>query len=189
MTDIALLEKITYALDTALHVRDEYTHSHSNRVIGIAMELGEKFNLSSVELSILKVCARFHDIGKIGIPDNILLKPGKLTDNEFEVIKTHTQIGAAIISKINLPNIDVFADIILYHHEWFDGSGYPTGLVAHDIPLCSRILAVVDSYDAMTSRRSYRDILPVEQAIKIIKSETGQHFDPEVAEVFLKSIT
>jgi len=188
MQETDFLEKITAALDTALHERDEYTHSHSSRVINVATELGEKFNLSPAELKILRICARFHDIGKIGIPDSILLKPGKLTDDEFAIIKSHSQIGASIISKIDMPDIDVYVDIILYHHEWFDGSGYPSGLAGNDIPLCSRIIAVADSYDAMTSRRTYRDGLPLETVLKIMKEETGQHFDPAVSEVFFKLI-
>lgn len=186
--EIDFLDKITMALDAALNKRDEYTHSHSSRVISIATMLGEKFNLSSAELNIMKTCAQFHDVGKIGIPDNILLKPGKLTIEEFEIIKTHSQIGASIISKIDMPDIDVYVDIILHHHEWFDGSGYPSALVGSDIPLCSRIITVADSYDAMTSCRTYREGLPLEKVLKIMKEETGQHFDPAVAEVFFKLI-
>ena len=188
MQEIDFLEKITVALDTALHQRDEYTHLHSSRVINVATELGEKFNFSAAELKVLKMCARFHDIGKIGIPDSILLKPGKLTDEEFAIIRTHSQIGASILSKIDMPDIDVYADIILHHHEWFDGSGYPSGLAGNDIPLCSRIISVADSYDALTSSRTYRDSLPIETTLKIMREETGRHFDPKVSEVFFKLI-
>ncbi len=188
MQEIDFMDKITTALDMALHKRDEYTHSHSSRVVDVATKLGEKFNLSPAELKVLRICARFHDIGKIGIPDSILLKPGKLTDSEFTVIKTHSQIGVSIINKIDMPDIDVYVDIILYHHEWFDGSGYPAGIKGNDIPLCSRIIAVADSYDAMTSRRTYRDSLPIETVLKIMKEETGRHFDPAVSEVFFKII-
>jgi putative nucleotidyltransferase with HDIG domain len=157
-------------------------------VVDVAFELGEKLHLSPAELKILKICARFHDIGKIGTPDSILLKPDKLTDGEFTIIKTHSQIGASIVSKIDMPDVDVYVDIILYHHEWFDGSGYPSGISGNDIPLCSRIIAVADSYDAMTSRRTYRESLPLETVLKIMKEETGQHFDPTVSEVFFKLI-
>ena len=188
MQEIDFLDKITDALDAALHKRDEYTHSHSSRVINVSIELGRKFNLSPAEIQILGTCARFHDVGKIGIPDNILLKEGKLTDGEFEIIKTHSQIGMSIISRIDMPDIDIFANTILHHHEWFDGSGYPNGLVGDDIPLYSRIIAVADSFDAMTSRRTYRDELPRELALKIMKEETGTHFDPDVSEVFFKLI-
>ena len=127
-----------------------------------------------------------HDVGKIGIPDSVINKPGRLTEEEYDVIKTHSVIGSQILSKTTeMPRMAVGAH---WHHERFDGTGYPDGLAGHDIPEEARILAVADAYDAMTSRRSYRDALPQDVVRKEIEDEKGKQFDPEFADIMLKMI-
>ncbi len=185
-TDV--LEQISEALDYALRRRDEYTHDHSSRVVDLAMALGRKCGLKAGELSMLRACARFHDIGKIGIPDSILLKPGRLTPDEFSVITSHSDIGATIIGRVNIPLIDDYAKVILQHHEWMDGSGYPDGIAGSDICLGARIISIADCYDAMVSRRTYGDSMPREVALEIMRSETGTHFDPGLTEAFFQLV-
>lgn len=186
--DVDFLERISEALDFALRHRDEYTHAHSNRVVDLSMELGRKCGLRPGELSLLHACARFHDIGKIGIPDRILLKPGPLTPAEFAVIKTHSKVGATIIDRVKVPHIEDYVDVILHHHERMDGTGYPDGLVGQDICVGARIVAIADCYDAMVSRRTYRDGLSHVTALQTMREETGTHFDPPLAEAFFRLV-
>jgi len=186
--DVDFLERVSDALDYALRHRDEYTHSHSNRVVELSVALGRKCGLSPGAVNMLHACARFHDIGKIGIPDSILLKPDVLTAEEFEIIKTHSRIGATIISRVNVPLIDEYVDAILHHHERIDGTGYPDGLAGDDICLSARIISLADCYDAMVSRRTYRDSLPHATALQIMRDETGTHFDPGLAETFFRLV-
>jgi HD-GYP domain-containing protein (c-di-GMP phosphodiesterase class II) len=131
--------------------------------------------------------AKFHDIGKVGIPDNILNKPGRLDVNEFKVMKTHTHIGMRIaLESIDLQDI---AELIYHHHERWDGNGYPEGLSRTDIPIECRILSIVDSYDAMTNDRPYRNALTHEEAIEEIKKNAGSQFDPELVAIFCDLIS
>ncbi len=171
-------------LRRTVDAKDTYTRGHSDRVSEYSVLIGKKLKLSEDKLKLLKIGGLFHDIGKIGIPDSILLKTSKLTNDEYNEIKKHPSIGAHI-----LENSSIFKDIIpivLYHHEKFDGCGYPAKLKGEDIPFLARIVAVADTFDAMTSKRSYRDAL----ALDIVKQEfikfSGTQFDPVVAKVFLE---
>ena len=163
--------------------KDSYTRGHSDRVSKYSVLIGEALGLSNSELELLKVGGLFHDIGKIGIPDSVLLKEGKLTDEEYNEIKKHPSIGAHI-----LENSEVFNElipIILHHHEKYNGTGYPDRLKENEIPRLARIVAVADTFDAMTSKRSYRDPLPLEVVKNEIKKFSGIQFDPYVADAFL----
>ena len=145
--------------------------------------IGEKLGLPEEQIKTLRIGGLFHDIGKIGIPDSILLKPGKLTDDEYSEIKNHPSIGAHILGSAK-----IFQDIIpivKHHHEKYDGNGYPSRLKGDEIPYLARIAAVADTFDAMTSRRSYRGPIDVEQVKEEIKRCEGTQFDPQIAEVFL----
>jgi len=173
-----------FAFVKALQARDEYTQRHSNRVTGLALMIGKAFGCSTEELDILNVAGRLHDIGKIGIRDDILLKPGKLLQEEFEIIKEHPVIGSEIVEQLGLWGRE--QKIIRHHHERYDGKGYPDGLKKEQIPLLSRILFVCDAYDAMASDRPYRSEMPKDQIIQIIKKGSGTQFDPDIIKVFLK---
>lgn len=186
MTDlIDSLDRVMEALDAALAIRDLSTHSHSNRVVSLAHQLGEACGLEPMELAVLNSCAHFHDIGKIGIPDGILRKPGKLTQGEYQVIMRHASIGGELIRRINIPGIGAFATVVEHHHERIDGKGYPHGLAGDDIPLMSRIISIVDSYDAITSRRDYHEASRSEIALDTIARDRGNHYDPELVDLFL----
>lgn len=166
-----------------VEAKDPYTRGHSDRVSEYAVLLGKKLKLPNEDIEKLKIGGLFHDIGKIGIPDSILLKESKLTDEEYLKIKEHPVIGYNI-----LENADMFKnilDIIKYHHERFDGNGYPEKLAGTNIPYLARITSIVDSFDAMTSRRSYRDSLPMDVVKSEILQNFGSQFDPEIGIVFL----
>ncbi len=171
-----------YAFVKAIEARDPYTEQHSNRVTRIAMVIGRQMGCSEEELGILNTAGYLHDIGKIGIRDQILLKPASLTTEEFDVIKRHPVIGAEIVGHLGLWARE--QEIIRYHHERFDGSGYPDGLKGRDIPLLSRILAVADVYDSLSSDRAYRKRMPEGQILKLIDDNCGRHFDPEIVAAF-----
>ena len=167
-----------------VEAKDAYTRGHSDRVSAYSVLIGEALGLSEDDLKTLKIGGLFHDIGKIGIPDSILLKTDKLDDEEYSEIKNHPAIGAHILS-----NATIFKDIIpivKHHHKRFDGHGYPGKLKGEEIPYLARIATVADSFDAMTSKRSYRDSLPIDVVKEEIKKNSGTQFDPEIAEVFLK---
>lgn len=167
-----------------VEAKDAYTRGHSDRVSEYSVLIGKALGLPEEDLKILKIGGLFHDIGKIGIPDSILLKTTKLDDEEYSEIKNHPSIGAHILS-----NATIFKDIIpivKHHHERFDGRGYPGKLQGEDIPYFVRIAAVADSFDAMTSKRSYRDSLPMNVVIDEIEKNSGTQFDPKIAEIFLK---
>lgn len=170
-------------LRQTVEAKDPYTRGHSDRVSEFAVLIGTKMGLDEKTIHILKIGGLFHDIGKIGIPDSILLKESKLSDDEYSQIKNHPTIGAHILG-----NATVFQDIIpivKYHHERYDGRGYPSQLAGTDIPLIARITAVADAFDAMTSKRTYRDSLPMEKVISEFQRCRGTQFDPELTDVFL----
>ena len=170
-------------LRQTVEAKDPYTRGHSDRVSEFAVLIGTKMGLDEKTIHILKIGGLFHDIGKIGIPDSILLKESKLSDDEYSQIKNHPTIGAHILG-----NATVFQDIIpivKYHHERYDGRGYPSQLAGTDIPLIARITAVADAFDAMTSKRTYRDSLPIEKVKEEIERCSGTQFDPEIAKLFL----
>ncbi len=171
-------------LRKTVEVKDVYTRGHSDRVSEYALLIGEKLNLPPDQMKTLKIGALFHDIGKIGIPDAILLKTDKLTDDEYSEIKNHPAIGAHILS-----NASIFADIIpivKHHHERYDGKGYPSRLAGEDIPYLARIVSVADTFDAMTSHRSYRQALDFDYTMNEIERCKGTQFDPAIADVFLE---
>lgn len=163
--------------------KDHYTEGHSIRVAKLCDLLAEKLEFSDEEKSNLHTAAYFHDVGKIGIPDNILLKTEKLTDEEYDIMKLHTIISSNIFSMS-----DLFKDIvpiIKSHHERYDGKGYPEGIKGQNIPQLSRALSICDSFDAMVSKRSYKGITPAEYAISEIKKYSGKQFDPKYANKFI----
>ena len=172
-----------YAFVNALEVRDLYTQQHSSRVTEISIVIGEALGCTSEELDVLNFAGHLHDIGKIGIPDNILLKPGRLNREEFETIKTHPVIGANIVEQLGLWEME--RQIIKYHHERYDGTGYPEGLKGDKIPFLARILSVADVYDAISSDRAYRKKMEESKVLSIITEGSGTQFDPQIVEVFL----
>jgi len=180
-----LLNVIT-TLVYSIEAKDSYTRGHSERVSTIAMLMAEDMGLSSEERDALKWASMLHDIGKIGVPEQILKKAGKLTQEEFSYIKEHPTKGYTILSPINQLNESFSA--IHHHHERYDGTGYPSGLKGKDIPLYARVIAIADTYDAMTSRRSYRRNKSREDAIVEIISVKGTQLDPELVEIFLKVV-
>ena len=173
-----------YAFVEAIEARDPYTKQHSTRVSSYAISIARAMGYSQGEIDGLNVAGNLHDIGKIGIPDHILLKPNKLTDEEYEFIKKHPVIGSNIVKHLYMWTDE--QKIIRHHHERWDGQGYPDQLSGEDIPILSRILAVADVYDAMTSDRSYRKKLKDDAVVKMIKENKGTQFDPKIVSAFLK---
>lgn len=173
------------ALVAALRVRDSYTQLHSDRVVGLAVELGVACRLDTHELFLLKMGACFHDIGKIGIPDQILLKPAELTDEERTVMRSHPDKGAEIVGQLFVEGAEGIATTVRHHHEHYDGEGYPNRLRGEAIPLYSRMISLADSYDAMVTRRPYNPGKTHEQAIAVIRSEAGSKLDPYLSRKFL----
>ena len=170
-------------LRQTVEAKDPYTRGHSDRVSEFSVLIGKKMGLDDETLHTLKIGGLFHDIGKIGIPDSILLKESKLSDEEYSQIKNHPTIGAHMLG-----DAAVFKDIIpivKHHHERFDGRGYPSQLAGENIPFIARIAAVADTFDAMTSKRTYRDALPLSVVKEEIEKCSGTQFDPKIAEVFL----
>lgn len=173
------IKSIAFALDA----KDEYTHGHSMRVTLYSLALAKALNLPDDLLEEIETAGLLHDIGKIAIPEKILLKPGKLTEEEFAVIKMHPELGERLVNGIE--KLKIISNWLKSHHERYDGGGYPEGLAGEQIPISSRIIAIADTYDAMTSSRSYRQALPHETAIEEIKRCSGTQFDPELARIFV----
>ncbi|MEL1134678.1 HD-GYP domain-containing protein [Desulfitobacterium sp. THU1] len=173
------------ALSNAVDARDKYTSGHSQRVSIISSAIGQVMGLDIEILQRLELAARLHDIGKIGVPDEILHKPGKLSEFEQEIIRLHPSIAFSILKDISFLNS--ILPIILHHHERYDGSGYPAGIKGEAIPFESRIIAVADTYDAMTSDRPYRKGQNHDLAIKEIQRCVGTQFDPSIVEAFMKA--
>ncbi len=171
------------SLARALNARDGYTKSHSDAVGKLAVRISRRLGLTNQDNENIHLAGQLHDLGKIGIPDAILQKPGKLTVPEYEIIKTHSMVGADIIAPI--PGMGQVAKAIRHHHEHYDGTGYPDGLAGESIPLWARILAVADTFDSLTSDRPYRRGFPDSQAYEIIKEVTGTQLCPECVEAFL----
>ena len=167
-----------------IDAKDKYTNGHSLRVAEYSAMIGSKMNMTQEELDNIYYIGLLHDIGKIGIPDEIINKTSRLTDEEYAIIKTHPVIGSEILEKMSeLPDIMVGAR---WHHERFDGKGYPDGLVGEDIPLVARIIGVADAYDAMSSTRSYRGVLPQNTIREEIQKGAGTQFDPKIAAIMLR---
>lgn len=191
--NIALYETISENLFStlrgfvkAVEMKDAYTKEHSNRVAEMSVVLAREMGCSAEELDIIDLAGKLHDIGKIGIADNILLKPGRLDDNEFEIIKEHPELGSSIVGQLGLWSRET--EIIRHHHERYDGNGYPDRLKAEAIPYLARILSVADAYDAMASDRAYRKKMDSAKVTSIIREGAGSQFDPEVVSAYLKLV-
>ncbi len=178
-------EEIALRLVCAADSRDDgETGSHIRR-LGLYSELmAYELGWSAADAEEIRIAAPMHDIGKIGIPDHILKKPGQLTESEFEIMKLHPEIGARILSNSESPLVQMARDICLGHHEKWDGSGYPGGLAGEKIPISARIVAIVDVFDALIHRRVYKEEMPVDEALKLMYEGRGKHFDPTLLDLF-----
>ncbi|HXG30439.1 MAG TPA: HD domain-containing phosphohydrolase [Thermodesulfobacteriota bacterium] len=196
LDNLAKAHRATYEahLDTirclavAAEYKDENTGTHINRMSHYTALLAQGLNLPPNEVELILHASKMHDVGKIGIPDSILLKPGKLTEEEMEIMKQHTIIGARILEGSLSEILQAGKVMALSHHEKWDGSGYPKGLSGKDIPLWGRICAVADVFDAITSDRPYHKAMPNEKAYEILREERGRHFDPGIIDVFFDRI-
>jgi putative nucleotidyltransferase with HDIG domain/PAS domain S-box-containing protein len=177
---------IIKAFCKAIGVRDAYTKQHSESVAYLMVELAEFMNLSPDDVTKAYLAGIVHDVGKIGVPEKILGKPGRLSDEEFEIIKCHPVKGSEILAEID--GLGTVTNIVRHHHERYDGRGYPEGLAGEDIPFLSRMLSICDAFDAMTSKRCYRDPYTTTQAVAEIRRCAGLQFDPQISESFIKFI-
>jgi len=178
------LHEIVDALSTAVDAKDPYTYGHSERVAHLALAIASAMGLNPDQQSLLHIGAHLHDVGKIGIPDAVLRKPGRLTDEEYTTITTHSVIGYNIVRKVRI--LHPIAAIVRSHHERIDGKGYPDGLRGEEIPLEARIVAVADSYDAMTSQRLYRVCVSSAEAVNEVKRCSGTQFDGAVVDALVQ---
>lgn len=200
---------VIHCLARAAEYRDDDTGNHVIRVGRYARIICEELGFDAEQATTLEYAAQLHDVGKIGIPDSILMKPGRLTSDEFELMqkhcshgkkilhrcpaseettwKNHTELGSAILDVGASPVLELATKIALTHHEWWDGTGYPIGLAGEDIPLEGRITAVADVFDALSSRRCYKEPFPIDRCFNILEEESGKHFDPLVIDAFFKS--
>lgn len=174
------------ALSRALDLRDTETEEHSLRVTDCALTIGRTLGLAPADLTALELGAMLHDVGKIGIPDSILRKPGPLSAQEWGVMRRHPQLGYEILSAVDF--LASSLPVVLHHHEKWDGTGYPDGLSGEAIPLAARIFAVADAFDAMTASRPYKSALPPEIAFERLRTDAGRHFDPRVVSAFLEAV-
>ena len=174
-------------LADAIEAKDPYTRGHCENVSNLAVKVAQQFGLAGEALEEMQYAALLHDVGKIGIPDGILLKPGKLLPEEFAVIQRHSAIGCDIVKRV--PSLQHIAPIVLHHHERIDGSGYPDGQAGEEISLSARIIGAVDAFDAMTSMRPYREAMPTEFAISELKRGAGTHFDADVVKILSSIVT
>lgn len=181
-----ICEQAVKSMLRALDAKDHYTFGHSMRVAFYSLELGREIGLNDEELYQLEMSALFHDIGKIGVPDSVLLKPSRLDEDEFQEMKLHPSKSYEILS-----DFEVFRDVARYakhHHERYDGRGYPDGLKGEDIPFYSRIILIADTFDAMTSTRPYRKGLPYDVAFSELKEFAGSQFDPNLVDHFISAM-
>ncbi|MEW6569703.1 MAG: HD domain-containing phosphohydrolase [Nitrospirota bacterium] len=185
---IEMLEQSQYEiiirLGKAAEFRDDETGAHIERIRDYAGLIAENLGLDNEQVRMIKHAAPMHDVGKIGIPDSILLKPGKLSSDEFEIIKLHTVIGGRILGGSPLPLLELASEIAMTHHERWDGNGYPLALKGKDIPISGRIIAIADVFDALTTDRVYRVAWPIEKVLDYINWEREKQFDPEVVDAF-----
>ncbi|MCW3033234.1 MAG: domain S-box protein [Solirubrobacterales bacterium] len=176
-------------LAVAGEYRDDETSQHTERVGTMSAEIGQRMGLSDESVALLREAAPLHDIGKLAIPDSVLLKPGRLTEQEQELMQTHTALGARLLFGSRSPALQLAGIVAEAHHEWWDGGGYPLGLIGGDIPLVGRIVAVADVFDALTHDRPYKPAWPADQAIALIRSSAASQFDPRVVEAFLTIVS
>ena len=174
------------ALATSIDAKDPYTKGHSDRVNRFTIQMARELRLPEEQIDMLQYMSIMHDIGKIGIRDNVLNKPGRLTAEEYEEIKKHSEVGYRIISEIKF--LVKGAEIVRHHHERFDGTGYPLGLAGENIPLGARIVAVADAFDAMTTERPYKNAMPEKEAIEELQRCSGTQFDPTVVQAFIRCL-
>ncbi|WPX10165.1 HD-GYP domain-containing protein [Caldicellulosiruptor danielii] len=176
------IEALSYALD----LKDKETEGHSQRVTDLTLRIAKEMGIPEEQLIHIKRGALLHDIGKMGIPDSILLKPGKLSDEEWAIMKMHPVYAYQMLSQIEY--LRPALDIPYCHHEKWDGSGYPWGLKGKEIPLAARIFAIVDVFDALSNDRPYRKAWQIEKVLEYIREQSGKHFDPQIVEVFVRLI-
>lgn len=179
---LKLVEMLSFVLET----RDEYTGDHSNNVKTLSLLIAEELDLSELNKQQLFIAANLHDIGKVGIKDSILNKPSRLTDEEYEIIKTHPVMGANILSTIE--SFGDIKDIVMYHHERWDGKGYPKGLKGEEIPFLARVISIADTFDAITTTRSYRKALSPEYAREELIKNSGTQFEPMLVDLVVSMI-
>jgi len=181
-----LLDSLFTLFAATLDARDPYTAGHSLRVAEYSVEIARAAGLADDQVELLRKSALLHDIGKIGIRDDVLLKEGRLTGEEFDKIKQHPVIGVHILSQVHLPEkLQPILPGVKYHHERYDGKGYPEGLAGESIPVFGRIMAIADAYDAMTSDRPYRKGMPVAKALAILEEGSGTQWDASFTQLFL----
>ncbi|CAN5305528.1 hypothetical protein BH09PSE6_BH09PSE6_09760 [soil metagenome] len=183
-SQMEMLERLAVTAE----LRDDSTGEHSYRVGRLAALLAADYGCDDHVCFMIEVAARLHDIGKIGIPDGILLKPGKLNAAERQIMETHTTVGAELLAQSNVPHMQMAEEIARHHHEWWDGSGYPHGIRGTAVPISARIAALADVFDALTHRRPYKDAWPVAHALEEMTAYAGKQFDPELTDIFVKMI-
>ena len=184
-SQLELIQRLAQAVDT----RDTETGEHIQRIGSLSQRLALEIGWSAADSEMLRHASAMHDIGKIGIPDRILLKPGKLDPDEWEVVKAHTTTGAQILADSFNPLVQMAREIAMSHHERWEGAGYPSGLDGEEIPIAARICAVVDVYDALLAKRSYKEAWTSEQTLAEIEHGSGTHFDPQLVEAFCAGAT
>jgi putative two-component system response regulator len=177
--------EILHRLAIAAEYRDDLTGRHAERVGLHSAFIARELGLPEEDVRLIRRAATLHDVGKIGVSDSILMKTGPLTDDEYELMKRHTTIGARILSGSRFPLLRMAAEIATSHHEWWNGEGYGEGLAGEDIPIYGRIVAVADVYDSLTHERPYKEAFPRERALALVRNGSGTHFDPRVVEAFL----
>ena len=185
LTYIYTLTEGVWALGSSLRERDAQTHLHSRNVVRMTKEWGDAIGLSDTDMEMLLLGAVLHDVGKIGVPDEILLKEGPLTDEEWDVMKSHSEQGESLVRALKIRRCTEVAAIVRHHHEDVSGSGYPDGLDGNEIPMFVKMVSIVDSYDALTERRAYRDAFGHDKAIAILKEAEGHKYDPVLLDQFI----
>ncbi len=185
---IPAMAQPVHALFAALRDRDLHTAEHSARTVALAADLGVRCGLSAHQLDLLQAAAAVHDIGKIGIPDLVLLKPGRLDPDEWTIMKTHAEIGSRLLAALPVEEIEDIVTAVRHHHEGFDGKGYPDGLVGEAIPVMSRIIGLADSYDAMATTRPYHKPRSHSSIMDVLHGESGSRYDPWIHAQFAELI-
>ena len=184
----SLIKGRAVAMSVALEQRDALTSQHCRRVARLSVSLGRRCGLTDRDLRLLAIAAAFHDVGKIGIPDDVLKKPSTFTDDDWAIMKTHAEKGQRILDAAGLRDGETLGLAIRHHHERYDGQGYPDGLAGEEIPLLSRIIAITDTYDAMATPRIYGRWRPPAELVAVLKAEQGRQHDPYLSEMFLEMI-